>query len=121
MVGWHRQLNGHEFEQSLGDGEGQRSLQCWSPWGRRVRHDLATEQQQWENHGLWGQTDQVLLFVLGRLLHPSGPQFPVPRTEEPGGLPSIGSQSRTQLKRLSIHAKGGVIAEKITTPVFLYC
>ena len=68
--------NGHEFEQSLGDGEGQRSLQCWSPWGRRVRHDLATEQQQWENHGLWGQTDQVLLFVLGRLLHPSGPQFP---------------------------------------------
>ena len=39
-------LNGHEFEQTLGDSEGQESLVCCSPWGRRVRHDLATEQQQ---------------------------------------------------------------------------
>ena len=31
MVGWHHQLNGHEFEQGLGDGEGQRSLACCSP------------------------------------------------------------------------------------------
>ena len=30
MVGWHRRLNGHEFEQALGDGEGQESLVCWS-------------------------------------------------------------------------------------------
>ena len=28
MVGWHHQLNGHEFEQTLGDGEGQGSLVC---------------------------------------------------------------------------------------------
>jgi len=33
MVGWHHQLNGHEFEQALGDGEGQGSLACCSPWG----------------------------------------------------------------------------------------
>ena len=33
MVGWHHQLNGHEFEQALGDGEGHRSLVCYSPWG----------------------------------------------------------------------------------------
>ena len=33
MVGWHYQLNGHESEQALGDGEGQRSLTCCSPWG----------------------------------------------------------------------------------------
>ena len=32
MVGWHHQLNGHEFEQTPGDGEGQRSLVCCSPW-----------------------------------------------------------------------------------------
>ena len=32
MVGWHHQLNGHEFEQTLGDGEGQGSLACCSPW-----------------------------------------------------------------------------------------
>ena len=47
MVGWHHRLNGHEFEHTLGDGEGQESLVCWSPWGsQRVGHDLATEQQQ---------------------------------------------------------------------------
>ena len=33
MVGWHHQLNRHEFEQSLGDSEGQGSLACCSPWG----------------------------------------------------------------------------------------
>ena len=35
MVGWHDQLNGHEFEQTLGDGEGQGSLACCSPWARK--------------------------------------------------------------------------------------
>ena len=33
MVGWHHQLNGHEFEQAPGDGDGQGSLACCSPWG----------------------------------------------------------------------------------------
>ena len=33
MVGWHHQLNGHEFEKALGDDEGQGSLACYSPWG----------------------------------------------------------------------------------------
>ena len=33
MAGWHHRLNGHEFEQGLGDGEGQGSLACCSPWG----------------------------------------------------------------------------------------
>ena len=36
-------LNGHEFEQTLGDTEGQGSLVCYNPWGRRVRDDLATK------------------------------------------------------------------------------
>ena len=35
IVGWHHQLNGHEFEQAPGDSEGQRSPACRSPWGRR--------------------------------------------------------------------------------------
>ena len=39
MVGWHHRLDGHEFEQVLGDCEGQGGLACCSPWGRRVRHD----------------------------------------------------------------------------------
>ena len=33
MVGWHHQLNGHEFDQTLGDSEGQGSLACCNPWG----------------------------------------------------------------------------------------
>ena len=32
MVGWHHQLNGHEFQKTPGDGEGQESLVCCSPW-----------------------------------------------------------------------------------------
>ena len=32
IVGWHHELNRHEFEQALGDGEGQGSLACYSPW-----------------------------------------------------------------------------------------
>ena len=33
MAGWHHQFNGHEFEQTPGDSEGQGSLRCCSPWG----------------------------------------------------------------------------------------
>ena len=40
MVGWHHRLNGHEFEQTPGDSEGQGSMGCCSPWGlQRVGHD----------------------------------------------------------------------------------
>ena len=35
MVGWHHGLNGHEFEQTPGDSEGQGSLACCSPWDRK--------------------------------------------------------------------------------------
>ena len=33
MVGWHHQLDAHEFELAQGDGDGQGSLVCCSPWG----------------------------------------------------------------------------------------
>ena len=33
MVGWHHRLSGHKFEPTPGDGEGQGSLACCSPWG----------------------------------------------------------------------------------------
>ena len=36
MVGWHHQPNGDEFEQTLGVGDGQGSLECCSLWGPRV-------------------------------------------------------------------------------------
>ena len=35
MVEWYHRLNGHEFEQTLGDGDGQGTLACCSPWGHK--------------------------------------------------------------------------------------
>ena len=35
MAGWPHRLNGHEFDEAPGDGEGQGSLACCSPWGRK--------------------------------------------------------------------------------------
>ena len=52
-VGWHHRLNRHEFEQTLGDGEGQGSLVCCSPWGRKESD--TTEQLNSKN--LRGTTD----------------------------------------------------------------
>ena len=39
MVGWNHQLKGYEFEQALGDSEGQGSLMCCSPWDCRVENN----------------------------------------------------------------------------------
>ena len=35
MVGWHHQFNGHESEETPGDGDGQGGLACCGPWGRK--------------------------------------------------------------------------------------
>ena len=43
MVGCHHWLDGHEFEQAPGVGDGQGGLACYSPWDRKVRHKWATE------------------------------------------------------------------------------
>ena len=43
MVGWHHRLDGHEFEEALGDVDGQGSLACCSPWGGKESNMSATE------------------------------------------------------------------------------
>ena len=48
MVGWYHQLNGHESEQALGDGEGQGSLACCSPRG----HKESDTMEQLDNNGI---------------------------------------------------------------------
>ena len=45
MVGWHHRLNGHEFVQASGNGEGQWGLACCSPWGRKESD--TTERLNW--------------------------------------------------------------------------
>ena len=45
MVGWHHQLDGHEFEQALGVNDGQGGLACCSPWG--CKESDTTERPNW--------------------------------------------------------------------------
>ena len=53
MVGWHHQLDGQEFEQAPGAGDGQGGLACCSPWGCKELD--TTEQLNWTDHeeGCW--------------------------------------------------------------------
>ena len=65
MVGWHHWLNGHEFKQASGAGDGQGSLECYSPWGRRVVHDWVTE-LNWTAH--WSKCKSKCLLRMFSLL-----------------------------------------------------
>ena len=56
MVRWHHRLNGHEFEQALGDSEGQGSLACCSPWGYK---ELDTTERLNNNGSLMSSTHLV--------------------------------------------------------------
>ena len=55
MVGWHHGLNGHEFEQTPGTGNGQGSLACCSPWGRKE-----SDTTEWLNWLIGHNSDQYL-------------------------------------------------------------
>ena len=61
MVGWHRQLDRHVFEQALGVGDGQGSLVCCSPWDHK---DLDTTKRLNDNNSLSYQV-QYILYYLG--------------------------------------------------------
>ena len=49
MIRWHHQLNGHEFEQALGVGDGQGSLVCSSPWGYKEL-DMTEQLTDYSSH-----------------------------------------------------------------------
>ena len=62
MVEWHTQLNGQEFEQALGDGEGQGSLVCCSQWGCKVLYmteQLNNNNKSNEEHFIWKQYEKL--------------------------------------------------------------
>ena len=54
MIGWHHRLNEREFEQALGDGQGQGRLVCCSPWG----HKELDMTEQWNNNNKY----HIILF-----------------------------------------------------------
>ena len=57
IVGWHHQLNGHEFEQTPGNGEGQGSLVCCSPWGHK-----GSDTTEWLNNPFFQEEDTEAFF-----------------------------------------------------------
>ena len=55
MVGWHHQLNGDEFEQAPGDGEGQGSVACKSPWGHKESDTTEQLNKKSKNYMIYTQ------------------------------------------------------------------
>ena len=79
MVGWHHRINGHEFEQTPGDSEGQRSLSYCSPWGRRVGYDLVNNNKfRFSDYGVISQMSEgILLDIYLNILSLLAPIVPV--------------------------------------------
>ena len=68
MVGWHRWLNGHEFEQAPGDDDGQGSLACCSPWDHKESD--VTERLNWtEGHKYLCTQIAAAAVGVGHLFH----------------------------------------------------
>ena len=64
MVGWHHQLNGQKFEQALGDGEGQGSLACCSPWGHKELDTTEPLNNKAKTVTAWlGSSDSPAVFI----------------------------------------------------------
>ena len=77
MLGWHHWLNGHEFEQALGDGEGQGSQVSCSPWGHKesnMTERLSIKRVTWMTKLSWNT-----FLVPSRSQGNAGPSWPKPR------------------------------------------
>ena len=71
MVGWHHWLNGHECEQAPGVGDGQGSLVCCSPWGRKSWTGLSDWTkliEQLTSQNVWGPGSQMSIFQFSIIL-----------------------------------------------------
>ena len=76
MAGWHHRVNGHEFEQALGDAEGQGSLVCYSLWGLK-ESDMTGKLNNNNRHGntpgvhqqITGLRKRVFLPAIKRMKH----------------------------------------------------
>ena len=117
MVGWFHKLKGHEFEQAPGDGEGQGSLVCCSPWSHKksqlsdwktTNHPGSTVVKDLPANS--GDARDWLISLLEDPLekemtsHSSILSWKIPWTEEAGWLQSMGSQSQTRLSTLILTA-----------------
>ena len=81
MVGWHHRLDGHEFGWTLGVGDGQGGLACCNSWGRKESDTTERLHFPFQFHALEKEMATHFSILAWR----------IPGTEEPGGLPSMGS------------------------------
>ena len=79
MAGWHHRLDGHEFEQTAGDGDGQGGLACYCPWGHKEsdrterlnRTDLSVRHTSTFTESFWMTSIKCLLPAARYPVHPS--------------------------------------------------
>ena len=128
MVGWHHQFNRCEFEQVPGDGEGQGSLECCSPWGHK---DSDTTQQLnnnnnkdifktslvklcWKTHLKWDKVSTLPGSSLTSLQsrRPSAPESVNKSSVLSSSLKRNGKES-VVLKIEEYHRKGGVEPSRV--------
>ena len=103
MVGWHHRLNGCEFEPILGDGEGQGSLACCSPWGRK-KLDTTEQLNNNKNNKTKGEGINNNNFY-----HPISCRPPLLTYSE---IYMLRSQLQENGKRISFKYTTGIIKEK---------
>ena len=104
IVGWHHWLNGREFEQALGDGEGKGSLVCCSPWSLielDMTEQLNNKQHLPQERRIWtlGWGD---ILVEEMATHSIFLAWRIPQTELPGRLQSMGLQESYMTEKLSM-------------------
>ena len=67
MVGWHHRLNGHEFEQAPGNGEGQGGLVCFGPRGYKESDMTERLNNNKSSQRSDGETNMEVLFIMSLL------------------------------------------------------
>ena len=87
MFGWHHQLNGHGFGWTPGVVDEQGGLACCGSWGRKELD--TTEWLIWSD--LSQENKHICILLKEMATHSSVLAWGIPRTGEPGGLPSVGS------------------------------
>ena len=90
MVGWHHQFNGHEFKQTLGDGEGQESMACCNPRGQKESDttELLNNNTPFNSHHSLIQHRQSSICVIHRATRASDKLL-----QQASGRPGTGTQA----------------------------
>ena len=114
MAGWHHGLDGHEFEWTLGVGDGQGGLACCDSWGHRE-----SDMTELLNYHIW----PLLCWGMEQAMapHSSTLAWKIPWMEEPGGLQSVESLESDTTERFHFHFSLSCIGEGNGNPLQCSC